>query len=74
MINKDWKTVLKRYSFLAHLAVAISSVGLIAIMPFIGYVPMPVALSVTLVLSLIGIAGSFIKQTNQESKNDKCQH
>ena len=67
-IEKDWKKVLKRYSFIAHLLVAISSVSLLAIVPFVDYVPLWVSASITVVLALLGIIGSFLKQTNQETE------
>ncbi len=68
-INKDWKAVFKRYSFITHLLVAISSVGMIAIVPFIDYVPIWVGASITAALALMGIVGSFIKQEIKEDSN-----
>lgn len=66
VINRDWKTVLKRYSFIAHLLIAISSVGMMAIVPFIDYIPITLALTITAVLSLFGLAGSFWNQRLNE--------
>lgn len=71
-INKDWRTVFKRYSFLAHIAIAVSSVGIMAITPFIGTIPLSLSLGVIGTLSVLGVIGSFIQQTNKENKNDKC--
>lgn len=65
-INKDWKVVFKRYSFITNLLVALSSVGMIAIVPFIDYIPLWVGAAVTGILALFGVVGSFIKQEIQE--------
>lgn len=69
-INKDWKAVFKRYSFITHLLIAISSVGMIAIVPFIDYIPLWVGASVTGILALLGVVGSFIKQEVEEERCD----
>jgi len=71
-INKDWKVVFKRYSFITNLLVALSSVGMIAIVPFIDYIPLWVGASVTGVLALFGVVGSFIKQEIQEDAQERC--
>jgi len=71
-INKDWKVVFKRYSFITNLLVALSSVGMIAIVPFIDYIPLWVGASVTGVLALFGVVGSFIKQEMQEDAQERC--
>jgi hypothetical protein len=72
-INKDWKVVFKRYSFITNLLVALSSVGMIAIVPFIDYIPLWVGASVTGVLALFGVVGSFIKQEIQEDDaQERC--
>jgi len=68
-INKDWKAVFKRYSFITHLLIAISSVGMLGIPVFIDYVPLWVGASITGVLALLGVVGSFIKQ---EIHEDRC--
>ena len=72
-INRDVLSVFKRYSFITHLLIAISSVGMMAIVPFIDYVPTWVGASVTGVLALLGILGSFIKQEVAEDKEDDCK-
>lgn len=66
-------SVLKRYSFITHLLIAISSVGMIAIVPFIDYVPLWVGASITGVLALLGIIGSFVKQEAAEDKQENCR-
>jgi hypothetical protein len=71
-INKDWKVVFKRYSFITNLLVALSSVGMIAIVPFIDYIPLLVGASVTGVLALFGVVGSFVKQEIQENAQERC--
>ena len=71
LINKDWKAIFKRYSFITHLLIAISSVGMVAIIPFLDYFPMWIGASVTGVLALLGIVGSFI---NQEVKEAHCDN
>jgi hypothetical protein len=65
-INNNWRAVFKRYSFITHLAIAVSSVLLLAIQPFMDYLPIELALTITGVLALIGIIGSFIKQEIKE--------
>lgn len=69
VINKDWKTIFKRYSFITHLLIAVSSVGIPAVALFLDYFPLWVGASVTGVLALLGIVGSFI---NQEVKEVHC--
>lgn len=69
-LNKDWRSVFKRYSFITHLLIAISSVGMMAILPFIDYVPLWIFSSITGVLALMGITGSFIKQEIEEDNHD----
>lgn len=74
-INKDDNyiiSVLKRYSFITHLLVAISSVGMIAVVPFIDYIPLWVGASITGVFALMGIIGSFVKQEVAEDKEEEC--
>ncbi len=72
-INKDWKDVFKRYSFITHLLIALSSVGMVAIIPFIDYIPLWVGAAVTGVLALLGVIGSFIKQETKESLCERCK-
>lgn len=72
-INKDWKTVFKRYSFITHLLVAISSVGLLGMAPYIDYIPMWAGLSLMATFALMGIVGSFIKQEVVEDKQNDCE-
>jgi hypothetical protein len=69
-INKDWKTVFKRYSFITHLLIAISSVGLLGMAPYIDYIPMWAGLSLMATFALMGVVGSFIKQ---EVREDDCK-
>ena len=66
-------SVFKRYSFITHLLIAISSVGMIAVIPFIDYVPLWLGASITGVLALFGIVGSFIKQEVAEDKQNDCK-
>lgn len=54
--------VFRKYSFIAHVLNAVSIVGMTAIAPFLGYFPLYIFISITGVLALLGIAGSFIKQ------------
>ncbi len=70
VINNDVLSVLKRYSFITHLLIAISSVGMIAIVPFIDYLPLWVGATITGVLAILGIIGSFIKQEVAEDKEE----
>lgn len=72
-INKNWKAVFKRYSFITHLLIAISSFGMAAIIPFFDYMPIWVGALVSGVLALLGIVGSFIKQEIKEDNNSSDQ-
>jgi hypothetical protein len=73
-INKDWKAVFKRYSFITHLLIAISSMGMF-FFPFLDYVPLWVGVCVIGFLALCGVVGSFIKQEiNEDKQDDNCRH
>lgn len=72
-ISKEVKEVFKRYSFITHLLIAISSVGMIAVVPFIDYFPLWVGATVTGVLAVLGIIGSFIKQEVAADKEKVCK-
>jgi|GEM_PF-5579612 len=65
-IETNWKKVFKRYSFITHLLIAISSVGFGAIIPFMDYMPFWVMCAISGVLAVMGLIGSFIKQESQE--------
>jgi hypothetical protein len=67
-IEKDWKKVFQRYSFITHLLIAISSVGFGVIVPFVDYMPFWVMCTVSGILAILGLVGSFIKQESQEDK------
>lgn len=66
----DVGKVFHKYSFIAHIMNAISAVGMVALAPFLGYIPLHVYASVTGFLALVGIAGSFIKQEIEEYEDD----
>ena len=68
VINRDWKSVFKRYSFITHLLIAISSVGMMALVPFMDYIPVTTALAITAILSIAGLLGSFIQQRVNEKE------
>jgi roadblock/LC7 domain-containing protein len=68
-IETNWKKVFKRYSFITHLLIAISSVGMVAIMPFIDYIPIKVFATITGVLAVMGVVGSFVRQSTQDIDN-----
>jgi predicted membrane channel-forming protein YqfA (hemolysin III family) len=61
----NWKKVFRKYSFVAHLLVAISSVAPL-LFPLLDYVPTEVMFAVVGTLALFGIIGSFIKQRLDE--------
>lgn len=66
----DVGRVFHKYSFIAHIMNAVSAVGMVALAPFLGYIPLHVYASVTGVLALLGIAGSFIKQEVEDYEGD----
>lgn len=69
LVNNIGK-VFHKYSFIAHLLNAISAVGMVALAPFLGYIPIHIYALVTGTLALLGIAGSFIKQEIEEYEED----
>lgn len=72
LVNNIGK-VFRKYSFIAHALNAISAVGMVAFAPFLGYIPLNVYASVTGVLALLGVVGSFIKQEIEEYEGDSCK-
>lgn len=66
----DVGKVFHKYSFITHILNAVSAVGMVALAPFLSYIPLHVYASVTGVLALMGIAGSFIKQEVEEYEED----
>lgn len=62
--------VFHKYSFIAHIMNAVSAVGMVALAPFLGYIPLHVYATVTGVLALLGIVGSFIKQEVEDYEED----
>ena len=62
--------VFKKYSFITHALNAISAVGMVALAPFLGYIPIQTYAIITGVLALLGIVGSFIKQEIEEYEGE----
>lgn len=65
LVNNIGK-VFHKYSFIAHILNAVSAVGMVALAPFLGYIPVQAFAFITGGLALLGIAGSFIKQEIEE--------
>lgn len=62
--------VFHKYSFIAHALNAISAVGMVALAPFLGYIPIQAYALATGTLALLGVAGSFIKQEVEDYEDD----
>lgn len=62
--------VFHKYSFIAHALNAVSAVGMVALAPFLGYIPIQAYAIATGALALLGVAGSFIKQEIEEYEED----
>lgn len=69
LVNNIGK-VFHKYSFIAHILNAVSAVGMVALAPFLGYIPVQAFALMTGALALLGIAGSFIKQEIEEYEED----
>lgn len=64
----SWKVVMKRYSFIAHILIAISSVAPL-LLPIYDYLPTWAMFTLIGLLALFGVVGSFI---NQSIKGVSC--
>ena len=62
--------VFHKYSFIAHALIAVSAVGMVALAPFLNYIPIQAYALIVGALALMGVAGSFIKQEVEEYKDD----
>ena len=62
--------VFHKYSFIAHIMNAVFGVGMVALAPFLGYIPIQAFALLTGVLAVLGIAGSFIKQEIEDYEED----
>lgn len=69
LVNNIGK-VFHKYSFIAHILNAVSAVGMVALAPLLGYIPVQVFALLTGGLALLGIAGSFIKQEIEEYEDE----
>lgn len=69
LVNNIGK-VFHKYSFIAHILNAVSAVGMVALAPFLGYIPVHAYALLTGGLAVLGIAGSFIKQEIEEYEDD----
>ncbi len=69
LVNNIGK-VFHKYSFIAHILNAVSAVGMVALAPFLGYIPVHAFALLTGGLALLGIAGSFIKQEIEEYEDE----
>ncbi len=69
LVNNIGK-VFHKYSFIAHILNAVSAVGMVALAPFLGYIPVQAFALMTGGLALLGIAGSFIKQEIEEYEDE----
>ena len=58
--------VFYKYSFITHLLNAISAIGMVALAPFLGSIPLHYYAMLTGALAFMGIAGSFISQQVDE--------
>ena len=69
LVNNIGK-VFHKYSFIAHILNAVSAVGMVALAPFLGYIPIQAFALLTGGLALLGIAGSFIKQEIEDYEDE----
>ncbi len=69
LVNNIGK-VFHKYSFIAHILNAVSAVGMVALAPFLGYIPIQAFALLTGGLALLGIAGSFIKQELEDYEDE----
>lgn len=69
LVNNIGK-VFHKYSFIAHILNAVSAVGMVALAPFLGYIPVHAFAFITGGLALLGIAGSFIKQEIEDYEDE----
>jgi len=62
--------VFYKYYFITHLLNAVSAIGMVALAPFLGSIPLQAYALLTGGLALLGIAGSFISQQVDEYEED----
>jgi hypothetical protein len=62
--------VFYKYSFITHALNAISAIGMVALAPLLGYLPIQAYACLTLFLAGLGIAGSFISQQVEDYEED----
>ena len=71
--QKDWRKILKTYSFiglLGNLLIAISVTGLMVLGVLSSNIAFPVLLTSSLVLGVIGLVGRFIDQEVEDAKDE----
>ena len=66
--------VFHKYSFITNVLNAVSAVGMVALAPFLGYIPIQAYALAVGVLALCGVAGSFIKQEVEDYEDDLIDH
>lgn len=71
--QKDWRKILKTYSFiglLGNLLIAISVTGLMVLGVLSSNIAFPVLLTSSLVLGVIGLVGRFIDQEVEDARDE----
>lgn len=71
--QKDWRKILKTYSFiglLGNLLIAVSVTGLMVLGVLSSNIAFPVLLTSSLVLGVIGLVGRFIDQEVEDARDE----
>jgi len=71
--QKDWRKILKTYSFiglLGNLLIAISATGLMVLGVLSSNIAFPVLLTSSLVLGVFGLVGRFIDQEVEDARDE----